>query len=176
MRLQLAIAIALSGIAIAGTASAADSPVNGQFTVTADVARSCVITATPTLAFGSYDPVDTHNTAALNGQSSISVRCTKGTVATVALAQGSNATAGSTCAAPQRQMASGAERLRYEIYQNTGRTIAWGCQTGAGANTQSFTATTSLTPTTLQTYGRIPAGQDVSAGSFSDTVLVAITF
>lgn len=176
MRTQLATALALAAVAFAGTANAGPSPQSGSFTVTANVANSCVITATPTLAFGSYDPTDANNTAALDGQSSISVRCTRGTVATVALAQGGNPATGSTCAAPLRQMASGAERLRYDLYQNTARTTVWGCQTGAGANTQGFTSTSSLTPTTLQTYGRVPAGQDVPAGSYTDTVQVNVTF
>ena len=96
MRLQLAAALAIA--AFAGAAHAGSSPQTGSFNVTANVANSCVITATPTLAFGAYDPTDVNNTTALDGQSSISVRCTRGTVATVALAQGNNPAAGSTCA------------------------------------------------------------------------------
>lgn len=176
MRAQFATALALAAAAFMGTANAGPSPQTGNFNVTANVAGSCVITATPTLAFGAYDPTEVNNTTALDGQSSISVRCTRGTVATVALGQGGNPATGSTCVAPLRQMASGAERLRYDIYQTAARTTVWGCQTGAGANTQGFTSTSSLTPTVLQTFGRIPAGQDVPTGSFSDTVQVTVTF
>lgn len=176
MRLTLAIALALGSLSAAGVASAANSPVNGNFNVTANVAASCRITASPDLAFPDYDPVDTHATTAQNGQSSISVRCTKGTVATVALGQGNNAATGSTCAAPLRQMASGAERLRYDLYQNGARTTVWGCQTTSPSNAQTFTSTSSVTPTVLQTYGRIPPGQDVASGAYTDTVSIAVTF
>jgi len=33
-----------------------------------------------------------------------------------------------------------------------------------------------LSATTLSTYGRIPAGQDVGTGAFVDTVNVTVTF
>jgi spore coat protein U-like protein len=171
MRTRLA--MALAGLLVAMSAVAGPSPQTGSFNVTANVANSCRITATPDLAFGAYDPADTHFTAALDGQSSISVRCTKGTAATVALGQGGSPAAGSTCAAPLRQMAAGTERLRYDLYRDTARTQAWGCD---AASSQGFTAASSNTATTLQTYGRIPAGQDVAAGSYADTVTVTVTF
>lgn len=162
----------LAGAAVAGSAVAGPTPQTGSFNVTATVAASCRITASPDLAFGAYDPADVNNTANLDGQSSISVRCTRGTNANVALGEGANAAGGSTAAVPLRQMASGTERLRYDIFRNAGRTDVW----GAGANAATFTSASSITPTTLQTYGRIPAGQDVAAGSYTDTVAINVTF
>lgn len=171
MRLQLAIAIA--AVVVAGSAFAASSPVTGSFNVTATVANSCLVTSTSNIAFGAYDPADTNATANLDAQGSVNVRCTRGTVANVALGQGNNAAAGSTCIGPLRQMAAGVERLRYDVYQNAPRTTTWGCDT---TNDQTFTSTSSILPTTLTTYGRIPAGQNVAAGSFNDTVTVTVTF
>src|SRR3546814_7271096 len=83
------------------------------------------------------------------------------TAANVAIEQGANPAAGSSCITPLRQMAGGTERLNYAIYQDAARTTVWGCDT---TNDQSFTAATVATPTTLSTYGRIPPGQDVSVG------------
>lgn len=171
MRLSL-LALA-AGTLLAGNAFAGPSPQSGSFNVTATVGNSCIVTSTSDIAFGAYDPADANFSTALDGSGSVSVRCTRGTVANVALNQGLNPNGGS-CAAPARQMSDGGtERLAYDIYQNAARTTAWGCDT---ANDQSFTSTASNVATTLTTYGRIPAGQDVAAGSFTDTVIVAVTF
>lgn len=168
MRLSM-LAFAVAALA-AGTASAATS--TGSFQVTASVANSCVVSSTSNIAFGAYDPAGANNTAALDGAGSVAVRCTRGTTAAVALEQGANAASGSDCTTPLRQMASGTDRLRYDIYSDSGRTSGWGCTTSNDVD-QSFT---SLAPISFTTYGRIPAGQDVPAGSYTDTVTVTVTF
>ncbi len=173
MRTTLQIALAATGFALAAAAAAGPSPQTGNFNVTATVTNSCLVTSTTDIAFGAYDPADANATANLDAQGSVSVRCTRGTVANVALGQGLNAAAGSTCVTPLRQMAAGTERLRYDIYQNTTRTTTWGCDL---ANDQTFTSASSIVPTVLTTYGRVPAGQDVAAGSFTDTVVATVTF
>lgn len=163
-----------AGMLLAGNAFAGPSPQSGSFQVTASVANSCRVTSTGDINFGAYDPADTHFGTALDGIGSVAVRCTRGTVANVALGQGQYAASGSTCASPLRQMADGSTgRLRYDIYQAGPGNTAWGCDV---ANDQSFTSAASNVETTLTTYGRIPAGQDVAAGNFSDTVTVTVTF
>lgn len=173
MRTTLQIALTAAGFALAAAATAGTSPQTGSFNVTATVAASCRVTSTSDIAFSAYDPADANATAHLDAQGSVSVRCTRGTVANVALEQGLNAGVGSTCVTPLRQMAAGAERLRYEIYQNAARTATWGCDV---TSDQTFTSTSSTVPTVLTTYGRVPANQDVSAGSYSDNVVVKVTF
>ncbi len=165
---------AIASALLAGTAMAGPSPQTGSFQVTANVVASCRVTNTTNIAFGTYDPADVNSTTALDASGDISVRCVKGTVAAVAIEQGTSPATGSSCTTPLRQMAgTGSERLGYAIFQDTARTTPWGCDT---TNDQSFTATTVSTPTTLTTYGRIPAGQDVSVGNFADTVNVTVTF
>jgi spore coat protein U-like protein len=166
--------IALASLAAAGTATAGSA--SGQFDVTANVQGSCRVVAAPTLAFGTYDPAVTHATTPKDAQSSISVRCVKGMTADVALGEGAHAGTGSTCAAPARRMldATSTELLAYDIYQDSNRTSVWGCAT---ANDRGFTAAASTTDTVLDTYGRIPAGQNVGLGTdFRDTVVVTVTF
>ena len=167
------LATAIAAALLAGTALAGTSPQTGSFQVTANVVASCKVTSTTDIAFGNYDPADINNTVALDASGDISVRCVKGTTANVAIEQGTNPAAGSTCITPLRQMAVGTERLGYAIFQDAARTTPWGCDT---TNDQAFTAATVSTPTTLTTFGRIPAGQDVSVGAFIDTVNVAVTF
>lgn len=170
MRLSL-IALATT-VLVAGSATAATTA-TGTFQVTASVANSCVVTAANNIAFGAYDPASSNNTTALDGAGSVSVRCTRGSNAAIALNQGLNAATGSLCTSPLRQMADGGtNRLRYDIYSDSGRASAWGCDATNDVD-QSFT---SLAPVTFTTYGRIPAGQDVPAGNYADTVTVTVTF
>lgn len=160
-----------------GAALAGPSPQTGSFAVTATVNASCRVTGTTNVAFSStvaYDPADVHFAAPLDAAGNVTVRCTKGTTAAVALDQGLNPAGGSTCVNPLRRMSDGgAERLSYGLYTDAARTTAWGCD---ATNDQSFTAVGSNSPTTLQVFGRIPAAQDVAPGSYTDTVTVTVTF
>jgi spore coat protein U-like protein len=131
--------------------------------VQAIIAPACTIGA-GALAFGGYDPIGANATAPLDAQGSFQVACTRNTVYAVALGPGSFA-AGAT-----RQMANGAQRLAYELYSDPGRTAPW-----SGASTVAGTAA-SILPVTLTVYGRIPAGQGVSPGSYADTVQSTINF
>lgn len=164
--------LALAGAFFAADASAATT--GGSFQVTATVAPSCTVMASQGIAFGNYDPATTHFTNPLDANGSIDVRCTKGTAVDIALDEGlpANKATGSTCGAPIRQMASGTDRLAYAIYSDATHTTAWGC---AAANDISYTSTSNATRT-LTTYGRVPGGQDVNTGGYSDTVAFTITF
>ncbi len=155
-------------------AYAGPSPQTGSFNVTASVARSCNITGTSDVAFGAYDPADANFSSPLDASGSVTVRCTKNTTYDIALGQGANAASGSTCAAPLRRMASGTERLAYGLFSDAGRTTAWGCD---ASNDVTRTETVGpSSPDTVTVYGRIPAGQDVADGSYSDTVTVTVSF
>jgi spore coat protein U-like protein len=56
------------------------------------------------------------------------------------------------------------------MYNDSGRTTVWNA-----TNTVSYTAASKAT-TGLTLYGRVPQGQDVPVGSYSDTVQATITF
>jgi spore coat protein U-like protein len=170
MRLT-ALVLAVAALSAVGTASAATS--TGTFQVTASVANSCVVTAANNIAFGAYDPANTNNTTALDGAGSVTVRCTRGSNAAIALDQGLAAAGASSCTTPLRQMSDGGtSRLRYDLYSDSGRSTTWGCATTNDVD-HLFT---SLAPVTFDTFGRVPAGQDVPAGSYADTVTVTVTF
>lgn len=143
------------------------------FQVTANVVGSCVITDTQDIAFGAYDPAVAHASTELDAEGSVTVRCVRGTSVVMTLNQGLSPEAGSTCGSPLRQMAGGTDNLRYDLYQDAGRNEPWGCDP---ANSVTFTALSPDVANTLTTYGRIPANQDVIAGSYADTVTVAVTF
>jgi spore coat protein U-like protein len=170
---NISLTIAVAGLLAAGTATAGVSPASGSFKVTASVQGSCIVTSTTDIAFGAYDPSDANFTTPLDKSGSVDVRCVKGMSPTVTLDQGQNGTG--SCAAPARAMkeATSGELLNYEIYSDSSHSSVWGCDT---SNDVAFTAASSTTATTLTTYGRIPAGQNVGLGSFKDVVTVQVAF
>lgn len=167
--------ITLISLALLGFSFAAHAGTStGTFQVTASVAKSCNIGSTSDVAFGAYAPAGSHLATPLDASGSVSIVCTKGTTYEVTLDQGLNPAGGSTCASPQRRMAAGSERLAYQLYRDSARTQIWGCD---ASNLLSGTATTGpSSPENHTVYGRIPPGQDVADGSFSDTITVTVNF
>src|SRR5262245_6217003 len=105
-----ALAIYLSTLAVAAQqGGGGQSSANMQ--VNANVIRKCTITTQP-MAFGNYDPVQVNATAPLDGQSTITVACTKGTSVLIAMDDGSNAQG------TQRRMLDRTSYLRYEAYKD----------------------------------------------------------
>ena len=161
--------IAGAGVAalVAGFVGLAQTDVNAatqtsSFTVSASVTANCTISAAA-LAFGAYDPVVANASANLDQTSTITVACTKGTSASVSLDSGVNYSSG-------RRMKAGSNYLGYEMYSDSGRSTVWD-----STNTVAYNAA-SKSSTDLTVYGRVAAGQDVPAGSYSDTVVATITF
>ena len=132
------------------TSSGATS--TSTFQVTATVASSCTISAT-TLAFGNY------TLAQLDGSSSITATCTNGTTF-----------AGATTST-RKMTGPSASGLSYSLYSDSGRTTNWGNATGSWVS-----GTGTGAAQVLSVYGRIPASQTASIGSYSDTITVTITF
>jgi spore coat protein U domain-containing protein, fimbrial subunit CupE1/2/3/6 len=166
--------LSLTGVLLlsVGTATTTDAATNtANLSVTASVTANCTIATTP-VAFGAYDPITTNASTALNGSGSVSITCTSGASATVTLGQGSNANAGSTDTAPLRRMSDGGTNfLSYSLYQDTGRTTAWGNTGPTGVASTGTGAVASLT-----VYGAVSGGQNVPAGSYTDTVVATVTF
>lgn len=73
-----------------------------------------------------------------------------------------------------RTMKRGAESLRYNIFAEASRTTVVG--DGTSGSVYFFSAHPGNPPQTITLYGRIPALQDVSVGSYTDTVLASVNF
>lgn len=149
--------------AMAGSASS-------NLSTTASVTANCTISTTA-LDFGAYDPVSANASSALTGSGSVSTTCTNGSSVAIRLGQGSNADAGSSDDSPLRRLKAGSNYLSYALYQDAARTTVWGNTT---ATDVEITGSGAAQTNTI--YGTIPAGQNVPAGSYSDTVIATVDF
>ncbi|HUP65854.1 MAG TPA: spore coat U domain-containing protein [Thermoanaerobaculia bacterium] len=123
--------------------------------VSANVAKMCEIEA-GSIDFGAYDP---WSATAVNGSGTFRVRCTKSADAvTVGLGDGLNL---------DRTMGNGTDFLAYSLLDGA---AAW-----TDAAPKSVTFATSGWQT-LTISGTLAAGQDVSDGSYTDTVVATINF
>jgi spore coat protein U-like protein len=160
--------LAFGGFAM--TASAATQV--STFNVTATVINDCIISST-NIAFGNYDPTVA---TAVTAQGAITAKCTLGDVVSVGLNQGLTPGTGSSAAVPVRQMINGANNLPYHIYTTSGGTTEWGVGTVGTNEPAAQTSLSVLIPLTFTTYGSLPAGTNVPAGSYSDTVIATVTY
>jgi len=71
-----------------------------------------------------------------------------------------------------RAMTSGSNQLSYNLFTDATRTVVWGDGSG-GSGRLNSAGTTGGTHTV---YGRIPARQNVPAGSYSDSLIVRVEF
>ncbi len=70
-----------------------------------------------------------------------------------------------------RQMQLGTNRINYQLYRNSARTNLF----GAGVSARAL-APTSIQSGTIIVYGRIPKGQLVEHGAYSDLVNITLSF
>jgi spore coat protein U-like protein len=75
----------------------------------------------------------------------------------------------------QRRLWRGFEPMAYNLYTNAARTTIWGDGTGGTQVHQSANPPNNK-DVTVTIYGRIPAEQDVRAGSYFDVLTVTIDF
>ena len=137
-----------------------------NLSVSATVANNCTISSNA-ISFGSYDPIVAQATAHLDATGSVVITCTKGATTTIGLDTGANAS-GST-----RRLSSAGSYLDYELFQDSGRSTAW---TNTGAGLLSVVAAPSKASRTYSVYARMAGGQDVPAGTYTDTVVATVNF
>ena len=148
-------AVALSSPVEAATATT-------SFSVTATVQASCTVSAS-NLAFSAYTGVENDTNTA------VSVSCTTSTPYNVGL----NAGAGTGATVSSRKMTGpSSSLLNYALYRDSARTQNWGNTVG----TDTVSGTGNGTAQSLTVYGAIPASQSASPGSYSDTIVVTVTY
>ena len=159
------LAVAVSSLLVCGTAVATTDTAN--LTVSATVTGTCALTSAPTLGFGTVNQLG--NTDA---QANITYWCTNGTSASITLGGGGSGDINA------RRMGTALAPLGYQLYTTAARTAVWGDGVGNG-NAVTVTGTGySAAGTPVAVYGRVPAASSAtaSAGGYSDTVVITITF
>ena len=132
------------------------------FALSAQQGHACTLNVTG-VNFGSYD---VFSNTPLDSTGNIDVNCPIGVGYSMALTTG-----GGTHT--QRVMSSGAHRLNYNLYTAANRAIVWG---DATSGTVKVNGTGIGVSVNHGVYGRIPALQNVHAGSYSDIVIVEVVF
>ena len=123
-------------------------------------AATCHVTP-QAVSFGSYDPIAG---ASVDGIGSVGVACDEPVDFTIALTAGSGTF-------EERRMSSGARQLAYNLYTSASRAVVWADGiAGSGVSSHGVTAVD------LTIYGRISAGQNVAAGSYSDSLTITLSY
>ncbi len=129
-------------------------------------AAQCTVSTTPVI-FGAYNvfsvsPVDSTGT--------VSYRCNGGArFLLVTITKGQSVTF------QPRELGKGLEKLSYNLFRDAARTSVWGDFTG-GTSAHTDANPPNNENVNVTVYGRIPPAQDISAGSYADTVTVVVNF
>jgi len=135
-------------------------------------AQACVASATP-VAFGLYDP-KASSPNDITGD--VTIVCQATVALLVAYTVKLNGGASGNIAA--RKMIISGSQLSYQIYTDATRTTVWGDGSGGTAYNVGGYLLSVLVPVskTYTAYGRIPALQNVYAGSYQDTLTILVTY
>ncbi|MBI4207696.1 MAG: spore coat protein U domain-containing protein [Betaproteobacteria bacterium] len=126
---------------------------------------ACSVDPTP-VAFGVYSPF---SGAPADTAGTLRVTCSTATVGYTVLLS-----AGGAGSYSPRRLSGGGHTLSYNLYTDPLRTVVWGDGSGGTASvTGAFALPGNIDHTV---YGRVPALQNVSAGTYTDTITVTINF
>lgn len=161
---RVSVFAAVLGLAAFGSGANAATTTT-TFQVSANVIKACSVSAN-NLSFGDYDPT---SSTPLDVTTTITVLCTLGTSFSVGLDEGD----GSGASVTSRLMTNGGSTLNYGLYQNAGRSTNWG--NSVGSDTPAAQNALAL-GNDLTVYGRVPEGQNVAQGTYTDDVTVTVTY
>ena len=136
------------------------------FVATAAEAASCTV-STSSVNFGTYNVFDTTPN---DSTGTLTLTCNGGARnVAIAISKGASPTFAT------RFMDMGLELLLYNLYQDASRTVIWG-DGGGGSQMQIVDNPPNNKDVPMTIFARIAAGQDVSAGSYSDAVTVTVQY
>jgi spore coat protein U-like protein len=134
------------------------------FTVQAVVTASCTVEVS-NMDFGH---INAAIVAPVDQTASISIICTNGSGYTVGLDQGTHAL---DAGLSSRQMSNGGNLLAYGLYLDASRSLEWGSNPGTVASGVGTGGQQVLT-----VFGRLFADQPALVGTYSDSVVVVVTY
>lgn len=154
--------IALAGVAasmmgVAAHALTATSTFQAQIVIQND----CSVSSPNTLDFGTVGLLSANTDASMT----FTVTCTNGAAYTISMNDGQNAS-GTT---NRMANAAGTEFVSYELYQDSNYSTVWDA-------TSTVSGTGTGTAQTYTVYGRVPPQATPSAGTYTDTVTITVTY
>lgn len=129
---------------------------------------ACTVT-TSGINFGTYDAL---SSTALDMNGQITISCTN-FLQLVYTGIGRSSQSGAFNPR-QMKLTTGSDLMNYNVYTDATRATIWG--DGTGGTSRILRLVFRNNPVTLTVYGRIPASQDVSVGTYSDTLIVTIEY
>ena len=175
LNLAIVLAMGLGLTALTVPAYALDA----SLSVSADINASCTISTTD-LSFGTYDGIVANVSQDLTETSTISTTCTAGTGGVITMGGGDHVSfsrgRGPGSGNIRRMANEGSTSyLRYEIYADASHTIVWNYSQIAMSSVASVTGTGTSQDMTV--YGKVFKNQqDAAAGSYTDTVTIAVSY
>ena len=138
---------------------------------------SCSVTATG-VSFGSYIP---NQAMPADSAGSMTIVCLKGVLDSLPLtvSYSIDMSRGSSVSYSPREMTSGANTLRYNLYRDALRLSIWGDTTGGTSNVTGallLPAPLGSASVVHNVYSRIFAGQNAVPGIYADSIIVTVTY
>lgn len=134
---------------------------------------SCAVSSSTT-NFGAYNPL---GASPLDGVGNVRVSCSLLGLPVALLVSYSIAlSTGASGSFVQRQMSNGTHVLNYNLYPSSAFSTVWGDGTGGTPTLGDSYLLLLATARDYPVYGRISAGQNVSAGAYADTVVVTVNY
>jgi len=169
LKIVAAVALALGF----GSAQAATITAVGSMGVSSTVSAACsVFTVAGGLAFGPYA---NNNATNVDASNTVSATCTLGSPYTMAISKGSNFGLGPWGGGYRALAGSGGGYLSYSVTQDNALGAMWG--NGVDGSLGAVRSSTGTGAAQTFTYfGRIPALQAATVGSYSDTLVATLTY
>jgi spore coat protein U-like protein len=136
----------------------------------AEAWAACSVTTTG-LTLGNYDAF---SLVSLDSTASVTVACDQTPPANVTVSFGPSAQSGVMNPRQMKHLTL-PDRLNYNLFTDIAKTAVWGDGT-AGTTTVFLKNVKKNKPVTVTVYGTIPPAQNVSVGSYADTVIVTIVW
>lgn len=127
------------------------------------LSAACTVIATGVM-FGIYDPL---GSSAVDSTGEVEVTCPATTAYEITLSQGQGSFS------PRHLVNASADVLTYNLYTDASHQFIWG---DGAAGTETVTGSTDSLGAIHSVYGLIPGGQNIPAGSYSDSIVVTVTY
>jgi spore coat protein U-like protein len=123
-------------------------------------AESCRVTVHGDVAFGTYD---VFSVTARHATMRIRLDCPRSAAPQIAISRGNSPTFGA------RELRSGRDVLRYNLFVDPGHRVVWGDGTDGSRMPAVASGNAEVT-----VYARMSPGQDVAPGTYTDTLVVTV--